>query len=170
MASLGLTDSSQLTSDSQHSGIYSSPMASLGLTDSSQLTSDSQHSGCGAAVPISTFHPTARCLGATCHRDFEMRFSGETAQVPWDCKDGDEEYYRRAALWKFPPFSTLTDQLLQISTARPGRSLVSGKNLGVFSSPGFGILRKSRGSRSGRPRTLLHEDLPSLIRSVSSVP
>nr|CAD7578550.1 unnamed protein product [Timema californicum] len=43
MASLALTDSSQLTSDSQHLGIYSSPMASLALTDSSQLTSDSQH-------------------------------------------------------------------------------------------------------------------------------
>nr|CAD7575819.1 unnamed protein product [Timema californicum] len=43
MASLVLTDSSQLTSDSQHLGIYSSPMASLVLTDSSQLTSDSQH-------------------------------------------------------------------------------------------------------------------------------
>nr|CAD7407945.1 unnamed protein product [Timema cristinae] len=40
MASLVLTDSSQLTSDSQHSGIYSSPVASLVLTDSSQLTSD----------------------------------------------------------------------------------------------------------------------------------
>nr|CAD7430771.1 unnamed protein product [Timema monikensis] len=45
MASLVLTDSSQLTSDSQHLGIYSSPMASLVLTDSSQLTSDSQHLG-----------------------------------------------------------------------------------------------------------------------------
>nr|CAD7266395.1 unnamed protein product [Timema shepardi] len=44
-ASLVLTDSSQLTSDSQHLGIYSSPMASLVLTDSSQLTSDSQHLG-----------------------------------------------------------------------------------------------------------------------------
>nr|CAD7460218.1 unnamed protein product [Timema tahoe] len=42
MASLVLTDSSQLTSDSQHLGIYSSPVASLVLTDSSQLTSDSQ--------------------------------------------------------------------------------------------------------------------------------
>nr|CAD7257477.1 unnamed protein product [Timema shepardi] len=45
MSSLVLTDSSQLTSDSQHLGIYSSPMASLVLTDSSQLTSDSQHLG-----------------------------------------------------------------------------------------------------------------------------
>nr|CAD7264388.1 unnamed protein product [Timema shepardi] len=45
MASLVLTDSSQLTSDSQHLGIYSSPVASLVLTDSSQLTSDSQHLG-----------------------------------------------------------------------------------------------------------------------------
>nr|CAD7409671.1 unnamed protein product [Timema poppensis] len=45
MASLVLTDSSQLTSDSQHLGIYSSPVDSLGLTDSSQLTSDSQHLG-----------------------------------------------------------------------------------------------------------------------------
>nr|CAD7195035.1 unnamed protein product [Timema douglasi] len=45
MASLVLTDSSQLTSDSQHLGIYSSPMASLVLTDSSQLTSDSRHLG-----------------------------------------------------------------------------------------------------------------------------
>nr|CAD7267054.1 unnamed protein product [Timema shepardi] len=43
MASLVLTDSSQLTSYSQHLGIYSSPVASLVLTDSSQLTSDSQH-------------------------------------------------------------------------------------------------------------------------------
>nr|CAD7573321.1 unnamed protein product [Timema californicum] len=43
MASLVLTDSSQLTSDSQYLGIYSSPVASLVLTDSSQLTSDSQH-------------------------------------------------------------------------------------------------------------------------------
>nr|CAD7202615.1 unnamed protein product [Timema douglasi] len=43
MASLVLTDSSQLTSVSQHLGIYSSPVASLVLTDSSQLTSDSQH-------------------------------------------------------------------------------------------------------------------------------
>nr|CAD7265710.1 unnamed protein product [Timema shepardi] len=43
MASLVLTDSSQLISDSQHLGMYSSPMASLVLTDSSQLTSDSQH-------------------------------------------------------------------------------------------------------------------------------
>nr|CAD7262012.1 unnamed protein product [Timema shepardi] len=43
MSSLVLTDSSQLTSDSQHLGIYSSPVASLVLTDSSQLTSDSQH-------------------------------------------------------------------------------------------------------------------------------
>nr|CAD7576854.1 unnamed protein product [Timema californicum] len=43
MTSLVLTDSSQLTSDSQHLGIYSSPMTSLVLTDSSQLTSDSQH-------------------------------------------------------------------------------------------------------------------------------
>nr|CAD7262134.1 unnamed protein product [Timema shepardi] len=40
MASLVLTDSSQLTSDTQHLGIYSSPMASLVLTDSSQLNSD----------------------------------------------------------------------------------------------------------------------------------
>nr|CAD7268376.1 unnamed protein product [Timema shepardi] len=45
VASLVLTDSSQLTSDSQHLGIYSSPVASLVLTDSSQLTSDSQHLG-----------------------------------------------------------------------------------------------------------------------------
>nr|CAD7201570.1 unnamed protein product [Timema douglasi] len=45
MASLVLTDSSQLTSHSQHLGIYSSPMASLVLTDSSQLTSHSQHLG-----------------------------------------------------------------------------------------------------------------------------
>nr|CAD7415751.1 unnamed protein product [Timema poppensis] len=45
MASLVLTDSSQLTSDSHHLGIYSSPMASLVLTDSSQLTSDRQHLG-----------------------------------------------------------------------------------------------------------------------------
>nr|CAD7196823.1 unnamed protein product [Timema douglasi] len=45
IASLVLTDSSQLTSDSQHLDIYSSPMASLVLTDSSQLTSDSQHLG-----------------------------------------------------------------------------------------------------------------------------
>nr|CAD7264362.1 unnamed protein product [Timema shepardi] len=43
VASLVLTDSSQLTSDSQHLGIYRSPVASLVLTDSSQLTSDSQH-------------------------------------------------------------------------------------------------------------------------------
>nr|CAD7420157.1 unnamed protein product [Timema poppensis] len=43
MASLVLTDSSQLTSNSQHLDIYSSPMASLVLTDSSQLTSNSQH-------------------------------------------------------------------------------------------------------------------------------
>nr|CAD7267952.1 unnamed protein product [Timema shepardi] len=43
VASLVLTDSSHLTSDSQHLGIYSSPVASLVLTDSSQLTSDSQH-------------------------------------------------------------------------------------------------------------------------------
>nr|CAD7576655.1 unnamed protein product [Timema californicum] len=43
MASLVLTDSSQLTSHSQHLGIYSSPMASLVQTDSSQLTSHSQH-------------------------------------------------------------------------------------------------------------------------------
>nr|CAD7400327.1 unnamed protein product [Timema poppensis] len=42
---LVLTDSSQLTSDSQHLGIYSSPVTSLVLTDSSQLTSDSQHLG-----------------------------------------------------------------------------------------------------------------------------
>nr|CAD7419215.1 unnamed protein product [Timema poppensis] len=42
-ASLVLSDSSQLTSDSQHLCVYSSPMASLVLTDSSQLTSDSQH-------------------------------------------------------------------------------------------------------------------------------
>nr|CAD7205543.1 unnamed protein product [Timema douglasi] len=45
MASLVLTDSSQLTSGSQHLGIYSSPVASLVLTDNSQLTSDSQHLG-----------------------------------------------------------------------------------------------------------------------------
>nr|CAD7416804.1 unnamed protein product [Timema poppensis] len=45
MASLVLTDSSQLTSDSRHLGIYSSPMASLVLTDSSQVTSDSRHLG-----------------------------------------------------------------------------------------------------------------------------
>nr|CAD7259256.1 unnamed protein product [Timema shepardi] len=45
MASLVLTDSSHLTSDSQHLGIYISPMASLVLTDSSQLTSNSQHLG-----------------------------------------------------------------------------------------------------------------------------
>nr|CAD7262013.1 unnamed protein product [Timema shepardi] len=45
MASLVLTDGSQLTSDSQHLGMYSSPTASLVLTDSSQLTSDSQHLG-----------------------------------------------------------------------------------------------------------------------------
>nr|CAD7204202.1 unnamed protein product [Timema douglasi] len=45
MASLVLTDSSQLTSDSRHLGIYSSPVATLVLTDSSQLTSDSQHLG-----------------------------------------------------------------------------------------------------------------------------
>nr|CAD7570981.1 unnamed protein product [Timema californicum] len=44
MASLVLTDSSQLTSDGQHLGIYSSPMASLVLTDSSQLTSTCQKS------------------------------------------------------------------------------------------------------------------------------
>nr|CAD7267384.1 unnamed protein product [Timema shepardi] len=43
VASLVLTDSSQLTSDNQHLGIYNSPMTSLVLTDSSQLTSDSQH-------------------------------------------------------------------------------------------------------------------------------
>nr|CAD7265567.1 unnamed protein product [Timema shepardi] len=46
VASLVLTDGSQLTSDTQHSGIYSSLMASLVLTDGSQLTSDTQHSGC----------------------------------------------------------------------------------------------------------------------------
>nr|CAD7262135.1 unnamed protein product [Timema shepardi] len=52
MASLVLTDSSQLTSDRQHLGYakhsiitYSSPVAYLVLTDSSQLTSDSQHLG-----------------------------------------------------------------------------------------------------------------------------
>nr|CAD7579177.1 unnamed protein product [Timema californicum] len=45
MASLVLTDSSQLTADSQHLSIYSSPVASLVLTDSSQLTADSQHLG-----------------------------------------------------------------------------------------------------------------------------
>nr|CAD7200214.1 unnamed protein product [Timema douglasi] len=45
MDSLVLTDSSQLTSDSQHLGTYSSPMTSLVLTDSSQLTSDSLHLG-----------------------------------------------------------------------------------------------------------------------------
>nr|CAD7199430.1 unnamed protein product [Timema douglasi] len=45
VASLVLTDSSQMTSDSQHLGIYSSPVASLVLTDSSQMTSDSQHLG-----------------------------------------------------------------------------------------------------------------------------
>nr|CAD7198044.1 unnamed protein product [Timema douglasi] len=38
MASLVLTNSSQLTSDNQHLGIYSSPVASLVLTDSSQST------------------------------------------------------------------------------------------------------------------------------------
>nr|CAD7202697.1 unnamed protein product [Timema douglasi] len=43
VASLVLTDSSQLTSHSQHLGIYSCPVASLVLTDSSQLTSHSQH-------------------------------------------------------------------------------------------------------------------------------
>nr|CAD7268241.1 unnamed protein product [Timema shepardi] len=42
VASLVLTDSSQLTSDSQH---LVDPMATLVLTDSSQLTSDSQHLG-----------------------------------------------------------------------------------------------------------------------------
>nr|CAD7264507.1 unnamed protein product [Timema shepardi] len=45
MASLVLTDSSLLTSNSQHLGIYSSPVASLVLTDSSLLTSNSQHVG-----------------------------------------------------------------------------------------------------------------------------
>nr|CAD7574988.1 unnamed protein product [Timema californicum] len=45
VASLVLTDSSQLTSDSQHLGIYSSPVTSLVLTDSSQLTYDSQRLG-----------------------------------------------------------------------------------------------------------------------------
>nr|CAD7206023.1 unnamed protein product [Timema douglasi] len=55
VASLVLTDSSQLTSNSQHLGIYSSPVASLVLTDSSQLTSDSQH-----LVPVSTKCPVVR--------------------------------------------------------------------------------------------------------------
>nr|CAD7580061.1 unnamed protein product [Timema californicum] len=40
MTSLVLTDSSQLTSDSQHLGIYSSPMASLVLTDSFEKLPD----------------------------------------------------------------------------------------------------------------------------------
>nr|CAD7575937.1 unnamed protein product [Timema californicum] len=54
VASLVLTDSSQLTSDSQHLGIYSSPMASLVLTDSSQLTSDSQHLAVSCELSVST--------------------------------------------------------------------------------------------------------------------
>nr|CAD7199400.1 unnamed protein product [Timema douglasi] len=54
MASLVLTGSSQLTSDSQHSGIYSSPMASLVLTGSSQLTSDSQHLEVSCELSVST--------------------------------------------------------------------------------------------------------------------
>nr|CAD7413429.1 unnamed protein product [Timema poppensis] len=45
VASLVLTDCSQLTSDSKHLGMYSSPVASLVLTDCSQLTSDSKHLG-----------------------------------------------------------------------------------------------------------------------------
>nr|CAD7194502.1 unnamed protein product [Timema douglasi] len=42
MASLVLTDSSQLTSGRQYLGIHSSSMTSLVLTDSSQMTFDSQ--------------------------------------------------------------------------------------------------------------------------------
>nr|CAD7266828.1 unnamed protein product [Timema shepardi] len=55
VTSLVLTDSSQLTSDSQHLGIYSSPVTSLVLTDSSQLTSDSQHLGIYSG-PVSSIH------------------------------------------------------------------------------------------------------------------
>nr|CAD7263973.1 unnamed protein product [Timema shepardi] len=53
MASLVLSGSSQLTSDSQHLGIYSSLMASLVLSDSSQLTSDSQHLGIYSSLMVS---------------------------------------------------------------------------------------------------------------------
>nr|CAD7201290.1 unnamed protein product [Timema douglasi] len=53
VASLVLNDSSQLTSDSQHLGIYSSPVASLVLNDSSQLTSDSQHLGI-YSIPVAS--------------------------------------------------------------------------------------------------------------------
>nr|CAD7571708.1 unnamed protein product [Timema californicum] len=54
-----MTDSSQLTSDSQHLGIYSSPVASLVLTDSSQLTSDTQHLGIGK-VELEEVNPHLR--------------------------------------------------------------------------------------------------------------
>nr|CAD7256979.1 unnamed protein product [Timema shepardi] len=52
MASLVLIDSSQLSSDSPHLGIYSSPMASLVLIDSSQLSSDSPHLDIGSSGPV----------------------------------------------------------------------------------------------------------------------
>nr|CAD7570308.1 unnamed protein product [Timema californicum] len=61
MASLVLTDSSQVTSDSQHLGIYSSPMASLVLIDSSQLTSHSQHLGDSAGANLNV-GVTMKCI------------------------------------------------------------------------------------------------------------